>query len=130
MSRYPRRSRFAPFDSLFVLKGNRLNTHFQAINSCLISKITNIITNWVSPIFPFFTIQVSSTVQERRRKRKAFLTEAQLRKLPVLHWRTSIPQDTCSICIENFEVGEEIRVLPCSHGIQYACLKMKHLDSY
>ncbi|ODN03505.1 E3 ubiquitin-protein ligase RNF13 [Orchesella cincta] len=67
-------------------------------------------------------IRVSTIVVERRRKRKAYLTESQLKKLPVLHWRTAIPQDTCSICIDNFEVGEEIRVLPCSHVFHKPCI--------
>ncbi|CAL8114152.1 unnamed protein product [Orchesella dallaii] len=73
-------------------------------------------------LFHCLYIRVSTTVREGRRKRKAYLTESQLKKMPVLHWKADIPQDTCSICIDNFEVGEEVRVLPCSHVFHKPCI--------
>ena len=49
--------------------------------------------------------------------------EGALRKKQVHeHMGTGDPYDVCSICLEEYREGEELRVLPCSHAYHAACV--------
>merc|ERR1711881_536306 len=62
-------------------------------------------------------------VRQWRRTRKARLTRKKLKKLPKKkfdketdHW------ENCAICIEDYENGDNLRVLPCNHAFHVDCV--------
>lgn len=44
------------------------------------------------------------------------LSRSALKKLPVRKYQKSDKYDTCPICLDEFEEGVKIRLLPCEHG--------------
>merc|ERR1711881_550589 len=62
-------------------------------------------------------------VRQWRRTRKARLTRRKLKKLPKKkfdketdHW------ENCAICIEDYENGDNLRILPCNHAFHVDCV--------
>jgi len=47
--------------------------------------------------------------------------QAEIRRLPTRNL-TECPEDPCSICQEEYEVGDEVRDLPCEHYFHSACI--------
>lgn len=50
------------------------------------------------------------------------LTEAQVRRLPEQPYDKDADHHSCAICIEEYQVGETLRVLPCSHKFHTECI--------
>lgn len=65
-------------------------------------------------------MQIRNTVvdyiETRRLNRRRRLPSSQLKRIPVQQWSSAIPQDMCTICLENYVDLDKVRVLPCSHG--------------
>ena len=57
-----------------------------------------------------------------RRRRRHRLPKSALKKLPIHKFKDGDPYETCCICLDDFEEGDKLRILPCDHGYHYKCI--------
>lgn len=57
--------------------------------------------------------------RERRRLARKRLSRSNLKKIPTKKYKKGDREETCAICLEDFQEGEKLRVLPCHHGAFY-----------
>lgn len=55
-------------------------------------------------------------IKDRRQQRRHRLPSSSLRKIPTAKFSKGDPYETCAICLEDYQEGEKLRILPCSHG--------------
>lgn len=73
----------------------------------------------------FFFMVIFSVARYARfriRERRARLTPANLKKIPTKKFKKGEDYDMCAICIEEFEEGEKLRLLPCNHVYHCKCV--------
>ncbi|OQR68600.1 E3 ubiquitin-protein ligase RNF13-like [Tropilaelaps mercedesae] len=69
--------------------------------------------------------QCSRWLRERRRNARHRLAKKYLKHLPIKKWTKSEEfrnYEACSICLDEYQEGEKLRVLPCHHGYHSKCI--------
>ncbi|KAJ1523649.1 hypothetical protein ONE63_001492 [Megalurothrips usitatus] len=69
-----------------------------------------------------FTFMMLKCFQDRRRQRRHRLPAASLRQIPTSKFMKGHPYETCAICLEDYQEGEKLRILPCSHAYHSKCI--------
>uniref|UniRef100_A0A8C4Q6M8 RING-type E3 ubiquitin transferase n=1 Tax=Eptatretus burgeri TaxID=7764 RepID=A0A8C4Q6M8_EPTBU len=61
-------------------------------------------------------------VRENRRTCRNRLSRCQLKKVPVRLFEKGDVYDVCAICLEDYDEGDWLRVLPCAHAFHCKCV--------
>merc|ERR1711990_831530 len=62
-------------------------------------------------------------VRQWRRNRKARLTKRKLKKLPKKKYDKETDEwETCAVCLDDYENGDNLRILPCNHAYHVDCI--------
>eukprot|EP00088_Acartia_fossae_P058842 TRINITY_DN6930_c0_g1_i2.p1 TRINITY_DN6930_c0_g1~~TRINITY_DN6930_c0_g1_i2.p1 ORF type:complete len:548 (-),score=152.69 TRINITY_DN6930_c0_g1_i2:542-2185(-) len=71
-----------------------------------------------------FGIMVFKCIQDRRRERRHRLPKSSLKKIPTKKFTAEDESryETCCICLEDYELGDKLRILPCNHAYHMKCI--------
>jgi E3 ubiquitin-protein ligase RNF13 len=121
--------------SVFVgfSSGNDLGAYYSYENNGSYVLITNDDTDLGYLLIPFvcvvsicFLIAVSIFVVKLalhcRKIRKNRFPRSALKKIPTKKYQKTDKYDTCPICLNEYEEGVKIRILPCEHAYHIECI--------
>jgi len=124
--------------SVFVGKtdGEKILSHYSYPNQSFVLRITeNAPFDINSYLLPFaivvgicfiimLGIMVFKCIQDRRRERRHRLPKSSLKKIPTRKWQVGDENhyETCCICLDDYVVGDKLRVLPCDHAYHMKCI--------
>ncbi|KAL4220016.1 E3 ubiquitin-protein ligase rnf13 [Mactra antiquata] len=77
------------------------------VGLCLITMISFLVFKWC---------------RDFRRKRRSRLSIKHLKKIPQKKFKKGDEYDVCAICLDDYEEGDKLRLLPCSHVYHTKCI--------
>jgi len=69
-----------------------------------------------------FIFLVIKKLRRYQRRRRARLSPSKLKKLKIIIFSETDDYDMCAICLDDFEEGDKLRILPCNHGFHSHCI--------
>merc|ERR1719309_1499526 len=69
-------------------------------------------------------IMIFKCIQDRRRERRHRLPKSSLKKIPTKKFSAGDEEhyETCCICLDDYVIGDKLRVLPCDHAYHVKCI--------
>merc|ERR1719309_310044 len=69
-------------------------------------------------------IMIFKCIQDRRRERRHRLPKSSLKKIPTKKFVAGdeAHYETCCICLDDYVVGDKLRILPCGHAYHMKCI--------
>ena len=69
-------------------------------------------------------IMIFKCIQDRRRERRHRLPKSSLKKIPTKKFVAGDEEryETCCICLDDYAVGDLLRILPCNHAYHKKCI--------
>lgn len=114
--------------TLFHGKHSRFNNDIVSLLTCIKLRplIDVLIIVIVSPTIMLFFIYISWQIRQRQRRQQELapydmVSRLQLKKFSHEKVKEN-EREECVICLEDYQEGEDLRVLPCQHDFHAACV--------